>query len=49
MLMRGQRLQSQKNVNPARHRFHVRTMFDENIKRLQWILSEKWFDKLAPA
>ena len=33
---------SQKNINPARHRFNVRTMFPENLKKLQQTLSEKW-------
>ena len=32
---------SMKNINPARHRFDLRTMFPKNMKKLQWILSKK--------
>ena len=39
---------SLKNVNPARHRLNVETMFLENLKKLQRILSEKWSGQSTP-
>ena len=39
---------NQKIINPARHRFNVRTMFPENMKKLQSILSKKRSGQISP-
>ena len=42
------RSKSQKTINPGRHRFKVKTMFPENMKKLLWILSENFSGQPTP-